>query len=84
MVLPKGGRVGRRQLHITKAQSVMIGALSLNMKAVVNAQQNARKKTAKKWIRVWKTNSKCYFCNRFAREAFLRSQKDPVMELEES
>jgi len=26
----------------------MIGPLSLNMKAVVNAQQNARKKTAKK------------------------------------
>jgi hypothetical protein len=48
MVLPKGGRVGRRQLHIAQAQSVMIGPLSLNMKAVVNAQQNARKKTAKK------------------------------------
>jgi hypothetical protein len=26
----------------------MIGPLSLNMKAVVNAQQNARKKTRKK------------------------------------
>ena len=48
MVLPKGGRVGRRQLHIAQAQSVMIGPLSLNIKAVVNAQQNARKKTAKK------------------------------------
>jgi hypothetical protein len=28
MVLPKGGRVGRRQLHIAQAQSVMIGPLS--------------------------------------------------------
>ena len=52
----------------------MIGPLSLNMKAVVNAQHQARKKEIKSIDKIWKQKTKSYFCNRFAREA-IRDEK---------
>ena len=52
----------------------MIGPLSLNMKAVVNAQHQVEKKEIKSVDKIWKQKTKSYFCNRFAREA-IRDEK---------